>query len=92
MDSFRIELAPTASRDLDEFEIGVVEKALSDLKVQEKNPFPRGKLIKKFKGKKFSLYRLRVDKFPIFYEIQPKKIIVLRVLSKKDSDRFIKRF
>ena len=92
MDSVRIELAPAASRDLDEFEIRVVERMLSDLKVLEKNPFPRGKLIKKLKGKKFSLYRLRVDKFRVFYEIQPGKIIVLRVLSKKDFDRFIKRF
>ena len=91
MDSFRIELAPAASRDLDEFEIRVVERVLSDLKVLEKNPFPRGKLIKKLKGKKFSLYRLMVDKFRVFYEIQPGEVIVLRVLSKKDSDRFIKR-
>ncbi len=92
MDSFKIELAPAASRDLDEFEIKVVKKILLDLKVLEKNPFPIGKLIKKIKGKKVSLYRLRVDKFRVFYEIQPGKIIILRVLSKKDSDRFIKRF
>ncbi len=92
MDSFRIELAPAASRDLDKFEIKVVKKILLDLKVLEKNPFPRGKLIKKIKGKKVSLYRLRVDKFRVFYEIQPGKIIILRVLSKKDSERFIKRF
>jgi mRNA interferase RelE/StbE len=91
MDRFGIDLAPAASRDLDALEIGVVEKILVDLKILEENPFPRGKLIKKIKGKKFPFYRLRGDKFRIFYEIQPGKIIVLRILSKKEADRFIKR-
>jgi mRNA-degrading endonuclease RelE of RelBE toxin-antitoxin system len=91
MDRFSIELSPAASRDLDDLEIEIVEKILSELKVLEGNPFPRGKLIKKAKGKKTSFYRLRVDKFRAFYEIQRMRVIVLRVVSKKEADRFIKK-
>jgi mRNA interferase RelE/StbE len=92
MDKFRIELSPAASRDLDELELGIVTKVLSDIKILEENPFPRGKLIKKIKGKKTPFYRLRIDKFRVFYEIQPMKIVILRIISKKEADRFIKRF
>jgi mRNA interferase RelE/StbE len=91
MDKFKIELSPAASRDLDDLEMGIVTKVVSDLKVLKENPFPRGKLIKKIKGKKTTLYRLRIDKFRIFFEIQPMKIVILRIISKKEADRYIKR-
>jgi mRNA interferase RelE/StbE len=91
MDRFRIEFAPAAARDLDSLEIGVVTKILSDLRVLEENPFPRGKLIKKIKGKKTAFYRLRIDKFRLFYEIQHMKVVILRVVSKKEADRFTKK-
>jgi len=91
MDRFEIELSPAASRDLDDLELGTVTKIISDIKILAENPFPRGKLIKKIKGKKTPFYRLRIDKFRVFYEIQPMKIIVLRIISKKEADRFIKR-
>ena len=91
MDRFKIELSPAASRDLNDLEIEVVTKAFSDLKILEENPFPRGKLIKKIKGKKTFFYRLRIDKFRVFYEIQHMKIIILRVISKKEADRYIKK-
>jgi len=91
MDKFKIELSPAASRDLDDLEMGIVTKVLSDLKTLENNPFPRGKLIKKIKGKKTSFYRLRIDKFRVFFEIRHMKIVILRILSKKEADRFIKR-
>jgi len=92
MDKFKIDLSPAASRDLDDLEMGIVTKVLSDLKTLEENPFPRGKLIKKIKGKKTSFYRLRMDKFRVFFEIQHMKIGILRILSKKEAERFIKRF
>ena len=92
MGKFKIEISPAASRDLDDLEIGIVTKVLSDLRTLEDNPFPRGKLIKKIKGKKTSFYRLRIDKFRVFFEIQHMKIVILRILSKKEADRFIRRF
>jgi mRNA interferase RelE/StbE len=91
MDKFKVELSPSGSRDLDDLEMGTITKILSDLKILEENPFPKGKLIKKIKGKKTSFYRLRIDKFRIFYEIQRMKIIILRIITKKEADRYIKK-
>ena len=91
MDKFKVELSPAASRDLDDLEMGTVAKVLSDLKILEENPFPKGKLIKKIKGKKASFYRLKIDKFRVFYEIQRMKIIILRIITKKEADRYIKK-
>ena len=91
MDKFKVELSPAASRDLDDLEIEVVTKVLSDLKILEENPFPRGKMIKKIKGKKTAFYRLRIDKFRVFYEIHQMKIIILRIIGKKEADRYIKK-
>jgi mRNA interferase RelE/StbE len=82
MDKFKIELSPAASRDLDNLELETVTKVLSDLKILQESPFPRGKLIKKIKGKKTPFYRLRIDKFRVFYEIRSDKIIILRIISK----------
>ena len=91
MDRFQIELSPAASRYLDGLEMGIVAKVLSDLKILQENPFPRGKLIRKIKGKKTAFYRLRIDKFRVFFEILPMKVVILRILGKTEADRFIKR-
>jgi len=91
MHKFEIELSPAASRDLDDLEMGIVTKVLSDLTILEENPFPRGKLIKKIKGKKATFYRLRIDKFRVFFEIRPRKIVVLRIISKKEADQYIRK-
>ena len=46
MDKFKVELSPAASRDLDDLEMGIVTKVVSDLKILKENPFPkRGFLI-----------------------------------------------
>ncbi|MDH5202489.1 MAG: type II toxin-antitoxin system RelE/ParE family toxin [Nitrospirota bacterium] len=59
------------------------------MKVLEDNPFPRGKLIKKIKGTKSAFYRLRIDKYRVFFMIEADRVIILRILSKKDAERFI---
>jgi mRNA interferase RelE/StbE len=91
MDKFKIGLSPAASRTLDNLELETVTKVLFDLKILQESPFPRGKLIKKIKGKKTSFYRLRIDRFRVFYEIRSDKIIILRIISKKEADRYIKK-
>ncbi len=48
------------------------------MQVLKENPFPRGKLIKKIKGTKSDFYRLRVDKYRLFYMVESKKVVVLR--------------
>ncbi len=89
MDKFHVVLSPGAARDLDDFSDAVCKRIAAGMKALEQNPFPRGKLIKKIKGTSSDYYRLRVDKYRVFYFIEGNKIVILRVLSKKDTDRYI---
>ncbi|HEX8950050.1 MAG TPA: type II toxin-antitoxin system RelE/ParE family toxin [Dissulfurispiraceae bacterium] len=90
MGKFRIILSPRAARDLDDFSDAVYEKIVLALRVLGENPFPRGKLVKKIKGKNSDYYRLRTDKYRIFYRIESNDVVVLAVLSKKNAERFIR--
>lgn len=90
MDRFVLKLSPTATRDLDRLEARSARAILEKLTILENNPFPKGKLIKKLKGKRSTFYRLRVGDYRIFYSIEGREVAVLRVISKKDAAKFIK--
>jgi len=89
VDKFNIILSPHAVKDMDSFTDIVCARIVRSLKGLGENPLPRGKLIKKIRGKKTDFYRLRVDKYRVFYMIESGKVVVLRILSKKEADRFI---
>ena len=89
MDRFRLILAPRAVKDLDSVTDAVCTKVISAMKVLEENPFPRGKLVKKIKGTESAYYGLRVDKYRVFYMLEAHTVVVLRILSKKDAEKFI---
>jgi mRNA interferase RelE/StbE len=90
VDKFQIVLSPSAIKDLDGFSDGVCGKIVHALQILKDNPFPRGKAIKKIKGTKSDYFRLRVDKYRVFYLIEGNRAIVLRILNKKDVERFIR--
>jgi mRNA interferase RelE/StbE len=86
---FEIVLSTKAVKDLDTFSDNICIKIANAIKGLEENPFPRGKVIRKIKGTKSDFYRLRADKYRVFYMIDKNKVVILRVLSKKDANRFI---
>lgn len=86
---FEIILSPKAAKDLDRLSENICKKIINAIQILREIPFPRGKLIKKLTGTKEKFYRLRVDKYRVFYMIESDKVVILRVLSKKDTDRFI---
>lgn len=90
MDSFTLSLAPSAVRDLDRLEKKRASQIIDKLSTLEEDPFPRGTLIKKLKGRKNVFYRLRVGGYRVFYFIEGGKIIILRVIDKKDAEKYIK--
>ncbi len=92
MEKFNIVLAPKAVKDLDGLNNKQCSKILKQVMVLEENPFPRGKLIKKLKGTKTSYYRLRIDKYRVFFRVKAKRVIILRILSRKDVEKIIKGF
>jgi mRNA-degrading endonuclease RelE of RelBE toxin-antitoxin system len=90
VDEFHVLLSPSATKDLDRFSDGVCKKILKALQALKVNPFPRGKLIKKIKGTNSDYYRLRVDAYRVFYIIEGTRAVVMRILDKKDVQRFIR--
>ena len=67
---------------IDTAELSNIKKAIYDL---EENPFPVG--VKKLKGQKFLILRIRRCKYRIVYQINIKdsSIIVLSVSHRKDA-------
>lgn len=90
MDKFQVVLSPRAVKDLDGFSDAVCRRIVRALQSLKDNPFPRGKLIKKIKGTKLDYYRLRVDTYRVFYMIEPGRTVVLKILRKKEAERFIR--
>jgi mRNA-degrading endonuclease RelE of RelBE toxin-antitoxin system len=90
VDSFVLTLSPSAVRDLDRLDDKAVRSVFLKLPILEKNPFPKGKLIKKIRGKKSVFYRLRVGKYRVFYFLAGREVVILKVIDKKDADKFIK--
>ena len=66
-------------------------KIAEAIKILEENPFPRGKLIRKIKGKHSDFYRLRVNKYRVFFMIETDKVVILRIINKKDADKLIQQ-
>jgi mRNA interferase RelE/StbE len=89
VDKLKLILSPKAVKDLDTFSDNICIKITNAIRVLEENPFPRGKVIRKIKGTKLAFYRLRADKYRVFYMIDGDKVVILRVLSKKEAKRFI---
>jgi mRNA interferase RelE/StbE len=90
VDEFHVLIPPPATKDLDRFSDAVCRKIVKALQALKDNPFPRGKLIRKIKGKSSDYYRLRVDAYRVFYIIEGRSVVVLRILNKKDVQRFIR--
>jgi mRNA interferase RelE/StbE len=90
LDEFSLILTPKAVKDLDVFSERICMKIVDSMKVLKENPFPRGKLIRKIKGTSSTFYRLRIDKYRVFYMVEAERVVILRVLSKKDAENFIR--
>ena len=90
MGDFSLILSPRAVKDLNAFTDKICTKIADSMKVLKQNPFPRGKLIRKIKGTRSTFYRFRIDKYRVFFMIEADKVIVLRVFSKKDAEKFIR--
>ena len=88
---FQVVLTDHAITDLHDISAEYQKQINSDLKTLESNPFPHASSRKRLKGFRPPLYRLRSGDFRIFYRIQEKTVIVLRVLDRKLLDRILKR-
>lgn len=90
---FEVVFSPAARREIERLEIDEALQVAKDIKKYlETSPFPFGKTrIKKLTGFSPPLYRLRSGDFRAYYRIVNKEAIILAVVSKKDSEKILKK-
>ncbi len=90
---FKVIFSPSAQREIERLEIDDALQLARDIKTYlETSPIPFGKTrIKKLTGFKPPLYRLRSGDFRVYYRIHTKKVIILAITYKKDSEKLLKK-
>lgn len=97
MKSFEVLFSKKAERDFRGLSTAEQKQLRTELQILQENPLPSKKKIKRLQGMKHPLYRLRADlktqPYRIFYTIvKPKRVIVVRIIAKKDADRILRTF
>jgi len=91
MDRFQVILTEHAIADLKEIPKELREQIHLDLRALESTPFSSGTTIKRLKGFRPPVYRLRTSDFRVLYHIQRDAITLLRIIYRKLLERIIKR-
>ncbi len=89
--NFDVTLTDHAITDLQGIPAEYQIQITRDLKTLESNPFPHATSIKRLRGFRPPLYRLRSGNFRILYRIQERTVIILRVIDRKMLDRILRR-
>ena len=82
--TFTVFLSDRSQADLNELPEKIHRQVIEDIRGLQVNPFPDGKRIKKLKGFKEELYRLRAGDYRVVFKRQGRTVSVARVLAKKD--------
>ena len=90
---FRIELGAGTERDLGALPANTQRVVLSEINLRLRSePYREIKTrIKRLTGMIPPLYRLRVGDYRAYYRILEDRVVVLAILHKKDSERWLKR-
>ncbi len=91
MNKFRVILTEHAVADLRDISRDFRDQVHRDLKTLESAPFPSGTFIKRLKGFRPPVYRLRSGDFRVLYHIQGANVTVLRIIDRRVLERTIKR-
>jgi mRNA-degrading endonuclease RelE of RelBE toxin-antitoxin system len=89
--NFRLQLTKSAARDVDGISDDQREKILKDMRILASGPPLSQANIKKLKGFRPPLYRLRSGDYRILYQVLGDIVTVMRVISRKDLDKIVKR-
>ena len=80
-----------ATDDLKDISKESRERIHQDLKILESGPFPSATDIKRLRGFRPPVYRLRSGNFRVLYRIQENNVTILRVIDRKLLERALKR-
>jgi mRNA interferase RelE/StbE len=86
MDSYQIEIKPSASRELEKLPRQIIPRIVTAIKELVENPYPQG--VKKLTGFDRT-YRIRVGDHRILYNIYENKLVIeiIRIRHRKDAYR-----
>ena len=88
MDKPALVYAPRAQRDLEGLERRNALQILEDLELLESPPWPPGK-VKKLRGQEF--WEIKTGDFRTLFWPHGKKVVILRVVNRRDLERAIGR-
>ena len=91
MNKFQVTLTEHAIVDLKDIYKELRDQIHRDLRDLESAPFPSGTHIKRLRGFRPLVYRLRSGNFRILYHIRENNVMILRVIDRKLLERAIRR-
>jgi len=83
--AYKIIFTNASFKDIEKLEKNTRDRILTELKLLSGFPFKRD--IKKLKGIGKNIYRLRIGEFRVIYLLSDIKIIILRIINRKDLDK-----
>jgi mRNA-degrading endonuclease RelE of RelBE toxin-antitoxin system len=86
----RVQLTRVAAKDLDGLDKVVREAIAADLASLSESPIDRPPRVKRLKGFRHSLYRLRSGDHRIVYRIDETLVTILRVIDRKVLERSLR--
>jgi mRNA-degrading endonuclease RelE of RelBE toxin-antitoxin system len=89
--NFRLQLTKSAAGDLDGIPHDRREKILKDMEVLSSRPQLSQPNLKKLKGFRPPLYRLRSGDYRVLYRVLGDTVTIMRVIDRKDLEKIIKR-
>ena len=90
MIQFRVQLTRVAAKDLDALDTVVRAAVVADLAKLSESPIDRPPRVKRLKGFKQPLYRLRSGDHRVVYRIDERLVTILRVIDRKVLDRSLR--
>ncbi len=91
MDVFAVQMTGSAIDDLQDIRLRFREQIVAAIKKLSANPLVSGTGVKKLKGFKPPLYRLRSGDYRILYRIEGGTITIMRVIDRKELEKTIRR-
>lgn len=82
--TFEVFLSAKAQKDLDALPAKIATQIVNDCRRLASDPIPDGKRIKKLKGFKENLFRLRAGDYRVVFQRKGTRLDIVRVLCKKD--------
>lgn len=83
-----VELSPRAQRDLQKLPQATVREILDDMEILRETPWPGPPKVKKLR--RHELYRLRTGGYRSVFEVREGKVLILRIVDRRDFERILR--